>query len=194
MPTPSAQSYSENKNIDVLAKIKICSKCHLPKTDKFFHKRAASKDGLCPTCKECSHQDYKTKYPINSESRQEYSRRYRQDENTWTVRAMRGCRRRAKESNIPFNLIASDLFPLPETCPVLGVKLDYGAGHNRKVYASIDRIIPQLGYVRGNVRVISFSANATKGSGMGDILLSTFVRILRPHPVNIHQPSLFDGL
>lgn len=52
---------------------------------------------------------------------------------------------------------------LPEVCPVLGIKLKYD---NKRGYRpdspSIDRIIPELGYVKGNVAIISFRANMIK--------------------------------
>lgn len=58
--------------------------------------------------------------------------------------------------------------PLPTHCPVLGVKLAYGPGRGRKLYengtaASLDRIHNHLGYVKGNVIVISLRANLLKG-------------------------------
>jgi hypothetical protein len=53
-------------------------------------------------------------------------------------------------------------------CSVLGVALDYGQGaalDERKRHdhtASLDRVIPERGYVAGNIAVISFRANACK--------------------------------
>ena len=52
----------------------------------------------------------------------------------------------------------------PETCPILGVPIDYNYNKKRtkggSCFApSFDKIYPNLGYVRGNVRVVSFLGN-----------------------------------
>lgn len=64
---------------------------------------------------------------------------------------------RARERNIPFNLEVDDI-SVPETCPILGIRL-YSGGQNAP---SLDRIIPELGYTKGNVRVVSKRANTLK--------------------------------
>jgi hypothetical protein len=69
----------------------------------------------------------------------------------------------AKRAGRVFEITAEDLLPLPEFCPVLGLKLVYGATGGRKhSTASIDRIDNSRGYVRGNVAVISWQANELK--------------------------------
>lgn len=68
-------------------------------------------------------------------------------------------RKRAIGLGLPFNIEPSDL-AIPDTCPVLGITLVLkGTRDNRP---SLDRVLPELGYVRGNVRVISFRANRIK--------------------------------
>lgn len=70
---------------------------------------------------------------------------------------------RAKRSGIPFNLEVEDIV-IPDRCPVLGIPIVQNQG--RQGYfpdsASVDRIVPKLGYVKGNVRVISQRANQLK--------------------------------
>jgi hypothetical protein len=58
------------------------------------------------------------------------------------------------------HLNASDLL-WPTHCPVLGVELDY-TGQDVNYGWSIDRLIPELGYVPGNVKIISRLANRIK--------------------------------
>ena len=49
-----------------------------------------------------------------------------------------------------------------ERCPILGVKYE----HNRGVYRrTIDRIVPELGYVKGNVRFVCDLANNIMNCG-----------------------------
>jgi hypothetical protein len=67
---------------------------------------------------------------------------------------------RAKSNNIPFDLTLEDI-SIPDTCPVLGIPLRASTG--RQGYhphsPSLDRLVPEDGYTRGNVRVISARAN-----------------------------------
>jgi hypothetical protein len=68
-------------------------------------------------------------------------------------------RKRSIEYSLPFDIEPEDII-IPETCPVLGVKLVSGGPRDNA--PSLDRVIPELGYTRGNIRVISFRANRIK--------------------------------
>ena len=69
---------------------------------------------------------------------------------------------RAAQKNLPFNITLDD-FELPATCPVLGTEILLGTDANTRDQApSLDRVIPALGYVKGNVLVISARANRIK--------------------------------
>lgn len=68
---------------------------------------------------------------------------------------------RAKKAGIPFAIKAADI-TVPEYCPILGMKLARGKIGDRENSPSLDRLIPELGYVPGNVAVISFRANRFK--------------------------------
>lgn len=76
---------------------------------------------------------------------------------------------RAKRDKIPFNLEISDIV-IPDVCPVLGIPIVQNQG--RRGYhpdsASLDKIIPSKGYVKGNVRVISARANLLKNDATLD--------------------------
>ena len=69
---------------------------------------------------------------------------------------------RAKQNNIPFNLELTDIV-IPETCPLLGIPIEI---QPKKGYhpnsPSLDKIIPEKGYIKGNVWVISNRANTLK--------------------------------
>ena len=62
--------------------------------------------------------------------------------------------------DVQFSIGLDDIV-IPEYCPIMGVKLT-GRGENVKTSPSIDRIIPELGYVPGNIRVISTQASRMK--------------------------------
>lgn len=79
-------------------------------------------------------------------------------------RMVSAAKMRAKKRGLPFNLTTADVV-IPEFCPVLGMQLRIGtSGRSAPSPASpsLDRIIPSLGYVVGNVRVISWRANSLK--------------------------------
>jgi hypothetical protein len=110
----------------------------------------------------------------------------------WTpeyrVRFLVHCaRQRAQKKSLPFAMTVADLLPLPVTCPVLGITIDYGSsiggrasrGMSRDRRASIDRVVPSLGYVPGNVRVISYRANRLKGDGTPEELYAVAMDSMR---------------
>lgn len=53
----------------------------------------------------------------------------------------------------------------PTHCPILGIELDYFAEKANEGSLSFDRINPKLGYVNGNVQIISWRANRLKNDG-----------------------------
>lgn len=79
----------------------------------------------------------------------------------WRHIILTSARARAKVRGIAFDILPEDI-SLPTHCPITGVELIYGCGVGRKDGPSLDRIRPELGYVRGNVRIISFLANSLK--------------------------------
>ena len=69
-----------------------------------------------------------------------------------------------KHNNIPFSVGFKDVV-WSRTCPVLGIKLDYFADKKSDSSPSLCCIDPKLGYVPGNIRVISFRAARIKMFG-----------------------------
>lgn len=72
-------------------------------------------------------------------------------------------RARAARRGLPFELSRDDL-EIPEVCPLLGIPLIVGVGILHPGSPSLDRVIPVLGYVPGNVLVISHLANSMKNA------------------------------
>ena len=68
---------------------------------------------------------------------------------------------RAKKNNLPFNLELDDI-AIPDTCPLLGIKIESNNFRNSPNNPSLDKIIPEKGYIKGNVWVISNRANTLK--------------------------------
>jgi len=82
----------------------------------------------------------------------------------------RGCRERARKKNLPFDLERSDI-EVPQICPALGVPLYRSKQGFDPNVASVDRIIPELGYVKDNIQVISMQANTMKNNAPPELLL-----------------------
>lgn len=78
---------------------------------------------------------------------------------------LRMARRRARSKGFPCIISARDIV-IPEFCPILGIRLARNIGERAADWNSptLDRIIPVLGYVPGNVQVISRKANMMKST------------------------------
>src|SRR3954467_15879500 len=70
-------------------------------------------------------------------------------------------RKRAKDRGLPFAL-AKNSIAVPLTCPALGMPIQF-RGRRSACSPSLDRIVPERGYVPGNIRVVSDRANRLKG-------------------------------
>lgn len=76
---------------------------------------------------------------------------------------LRAARQRAKQKELPFDIDVSDIV-IPDLCPILGIPLTRGDGRKEGNSATLDRIVNDLGYVKGNVWVISSKANTMKSN------------------------------
>lgn len=72
-----------------------------------------------------------------------------------------GAKRRAKLGSLPFTITIEDIV-IPHICPVLGIPITTGLPANSPNLPSLDRFVPDLGYIPGNVTVISLGANSLK--------------------------------
>lgn len=76
---------------------------------------------------------------------------------------LNAARRSATANSIPFDLEIEDIV-IPETCPVFGIPLFFSDGPRTWNTPSIDKIVPELGYVKGNIRIVSWRANWLKSN------------------------------
>lgn len=79
------------------------------------------------------------------------------------ARVLSTIRGRALKNDLHFNLTPQDLV-VPTVCPVLGIPLKQW-GENNKLQMdspSVDRLNPRLGYIKDNIRIISWRANKIK--------------------------------
>jgi hypothetical protein len=133
--------------------IKFCPGCEKEKDIEEFHKHRGRKDGRQAYCKHCD----------NSRSNKFY-------EDSPIKRWLAVTKNRAKNEGFPFNLVEEDI-TIPEICPILGIVLKRNKRKLSYDSPSIDKIRPKLGYVKGNIQVISQRANVMKNDATPEELL-----------------------
>jgi hypothetical protein len=107
-----------------------------------------------------AHKDERrARYLANQEQAKAYQREYKRTHCAY--RMLHKAKERAKKLGIPFNITLADLV-IPERCPVFDIPLTYNTGKRVDSTATLDRLVPKLGYVKGNVAVISWRANKIK--------------------------------
>lgn len=124
-----------------------CTSCLEVKPLTEFHKNNRNYLGVDAVCKICR----------KPHSKNEYAKR-RPELLLW-----QRAKGRAKRKGLDFNIEVSDVV-IPERCPVLGVVMTRGTREDNDNAPSLDRYDSRLGYVKGNVVVISTKANKIKGS------------------------------
>lgn len=110
--------------------------------------------------------------------------RLQNNEDAYKKYIIRSAKRRALSQGIPFDIDYTDI-SIPEYCPLLGIKLNKHIGEG-KLYndsPSLDKIIPKLGYVKGNVWIISNKANRIKSDATIEEL-ELLVKNLKNHWVH----------
>jgi len=90
------------------------------------------------------------------------------------ISAFTNLRKRSKRKNIPMEVTVEDIkkaFPNDMICPVLGIKMEVGLKNKNVNSPSIDKIIPEKGYVPGNIIVVSMKANLIKSFATPDEII-----------------------
>jgi len=165
--------------------VKFCEECGCPVwNQKGFNKYCSG------SCKESSRSKQEEVY--KEKQRQDYReyvkkkvRDYRRQEGPYRgsfwMRKVSGCRTRATKKGLPFDLTCEHLESIwTERCPVTGRKFVIGCSIDAP---SIDRIVPEKGYVRGNVVWISRRANTIKNdASLEDLeMIVKWLKTTEPH-------------
>ena len=131
---------------------KKCQKCGIEKDLTEFHKSKHCVKGVRPHCKECRKEEkkeYTSRPYVKEKARQRYQKnkeeiRERTKKHYWTLNGQyHQYKKRAKKSNIEFNLTENDCIPFYKTkCRYCGNDIK-GLG--------IDRVDNKKGYVLENI-------------------------------------------
>lgn len=129
----------------------ICRGCCEDKGEECFPLRKdTSKPKRRPYCQECAREISNARY-----------RAHKRD--SYFLHKSSRARSRAQHLRVPFDLDAEYLASIwSDTCPVLGVTISKTLPRGHPDAAELDRYIPSLGYVRGNVDFMSRRANRVK--------------------------------
>lgn len=163
----------------------ICNYCHQEKTESEL---AKGKRAKCKACHAKYARAFKARNPEkvkaarkrysesgaatkthrawkarNHEHSQEYMRKYNREYVRKNKRQimLKTAKWRAEKAGVPCTITIEDIV-IPELCPVLGIPLQIGTRGFTNNSPTLDRIRPELGYVPGNVAVISLRANRIK--------------------------------
>lgn len=84
----------------------------------------------------------------------------------------RQAKRRANKQEVPIDITKEDIVEHLErnTCEVTGIPFQSYPGPQGPFSPSLDRIVPELGYVKGNVQVVVWALNAARGDWGDDVL------------------------
>jgi hypothetical protein len=114
------------------------------------------------------------------------------------AKLLNAARRRSRKFGHEFDLQKEDI-PIPECCPVLGIKLCPSVGKGRKdinlldASPSIDRIDSSKGYTKDNVQVISFRANNLKKDATAGEIQALVDYVETFHEANTMLDPLFTA-
>lgn len=125
------------------------------------HGHITERMASCGTCCECRKPQKAKHYDKNPKRK-------------WAEGVVAGARYRMKQVGkrdqctitVPYILSI-----LPNECPVFGTKFVFKGNKVSSESATLDRLVPELGYVPGNIAIISMKANRIKNAyGSEDIL------------------------
>lgn len=126
---------------------KICKTCGKSKYVTAFYKNRKGLHSLCKPCYIDRNKKYQETYRAN---------------NRFAIRA-RSCKARSEEKGLAFDLTEDYLMSVwTGTCPVFNTLLKIEALRGEAYHAQLDRVVPSLGYVQGNVVWLSERANRIK--------------------------------
>ena len=143
-----------------MALTKTCNRCKEEKPECEFYTNRSGLHSKCKLCYGLCNKEYQAKYRAN---------------NRFAIR-MRTCRERSKEKDLSFSIDTTYLEDIwTGTCPVFQTPLNIDAERGAEGHAQLDRIVPALGYVEGNVVWLSQRANRIKD----DATIEDLERVLK---------------
>ena len=136
----------------VLAEKIICIRCRELHSTSDYRRHSR----VCKVCLGIAAKSWSEK---NKSEIREQRKKYCSTREARILRRLAHLRSKCLQKNIEFNLSVEDVL-VPSHCPVLGVELNFNS--HSPYCATVDRIKPELGYIKGNVVIVSKRANQIK--------------------------------
>ena len=188
-------SFERAGNWKIVCECLICGKKDVTKkfAEWFRYKRLIEESPNARINCGCSHPAFKNGYRSKLKPNNYFKRLYKQLHNV---------KRRAIRENIPYDLdieyfIDKDPKPdgqktgYPDYCPILGIKLELNNKTTADNSPSFDKVLPERGYVKGNVQIISYKANRLK-SNMSIEDFKKFIEYIENNTVELPQLTKVD--
>ena len=137
--------------------MKQCNTCGVKKPLSDFYKRTEDGRKYMALCKPCANARTRKNYRETKLSKEGHARQIFQKR-----------KRQAKKYGIPFSIDFKYVFSLQnDVCNVFHTPLNWCemTRHPKTDTPSLDKIVPELGYVEGNVAWVSYRANTIKNNG-----------------------------
>lgn len=155
---------AEQTGADATLSPKWCPKCEQVKLPSEFYGNKSNRTSLSAYCIPCTNEINKA-----SSRRSDEKLRAENPKALWARRVHPVRRTSAKEKGVPFSITQKDMTDIAvDVCPILGITLRYGGGVGRGARQdspSLDRVVPEDGYVKDNIHVVSHKANTMKSNG-----------------------------
>jgi len=136
-----------------------CGHCKSVQPENNFYTHGKGmKGGWCRACR-CE-SERKRRADLNAVHK--FHTRYETDMEFRARELLRACAKRCRRYSIPFNLDVEWMAQrLHGRCELTGLEFDMSVRTRKpEVYTpSIDRIVPSLGYVKGNCRLVLYAVN-----------------------------------
>jgi len=129
-----------------------CKSCNEDKEVSDFPVRNDRSGRLRPYCKVCANSIQKSRYAAHRKN------------NPFLHRCTRA-KSRASGLGLPFDLTPEYLSSIwTGTCPVLNIPIELSTDREDELAVELDRFVPSLGYIQGNVTWLSRKANRIKNN------------------------------
>lgn len=156
------------------AELITCQGCQKDKPPDQYSSRSDRSGRLRPYCKLCSNDIQRARY---------HNHKIRSPFKHLCTRV----KARAKSKGVPFNLTPEYLESIwTGFCPVLGVGLSFETDRRQPDAVQLDRLVPEEGYVIGNVWFMSSKANRMKDAATVDEVEALFNWMVTAHESRVH--------
>ena len=147
--------------------MKQCRSCGVEKPLSEYYRKGSGHTAHCSTC---------TRNKTHTEKHRAYQRRHKKENTSLEQGMLNRSKSRAKRKGFEHNITIDDI-QIPDKCPLLGIPLIKGEGCVQENSPTLDRIDSSIGYIKGNVWVISYKANTIKSNATPEELLTIATRL-----------------